>query len=409
MKRVFKIIVIVLISVLTILLIIVNVRLLTAVDLNNRAAVKKNVLQQLHYLEQQLKQADLAHRMQQQYPEGFVFVHALYGLTWCAIARFEDTHSAVFLKAVAEATNALHEIESEQGRRNFDQQLLPSYGIFYRGWHNYLWGKLLALQTASDQHDELRYETNCRQIAQALFRDGSPYPESYRHAVWPADAFVAVASLRMHDRLFVPQYDSLIASWIVKVQGRLDPFTGLIPHEVASASCNVLQGARGSSMSLILIFLTEIDSLFANRQMQHYKKFFLMHPMGLHAIREYPKGKQGTGDIDSGPVIMGMSLAGSITSVGCLLRQGERSLACGISSAIECFGLAYQSGADKKYLLGAFPIADLFIAWTQLQEGASNSSRFLPLTGSDSHLYFYLISLVLLSMFGFLVKKCLPF
>jgi hypothetical protein len=409
LKKVLKILAVISLSLLCLLLLLINMRLLTAPDLKNRTKICGQVILQLHFLEDQMKHDDLANKMQQLYPEGFVFAQVLYGLSWCEAGRVLREQSDIYRKALSEATGALHAIESERGRNNFDARLQPQYGIFYRGWHNYLWGKILALQSVADTAEQKRYQINCQQIAQVFATGNAIYPESYSKTSWPADAFVAVASLKLHDQLNSPQYESLISNWLSKVKEHLDPVTGLVPHQADYVTGDFVQGSRGSSISLILIFLADIDRHFAARQMELFKQHFLMNQLGLHAIREYPKGEHGKGDIDSGPVIMGMSLAGSIVSVGSLLKQGEVKLAGSISSAIECFGLANTTSTEKKYLLGAYPMADLFIAWTQLQQPSATFAYQMRKNGGDSNVYFYLFSLAVWIVSVYLIKRLLPF
>ncbi|MBK8343137.1 MAG: hypothetical protein IPL12_07280 [Bacteroidetes bacterium] len=139
---------------------------------------------------------------------------------------------------------------------------------------------------------------------------------------WPADACVAMASLQLYNKLYTPLYDTLIQNWLVNVKAHLDTATGLIPHQSASGTGNTLEGARGSSMSLILIFLAEIDPVFAQQQFVIYQKQFQHTILGLPAIREYPAGTSGTGDIDSGPVVFGMSFTGTIVGIGTFAKFG---------------------------------------------------------------------------------------
>jgi len=51
--------------------------------------------------------------------------------------------------------------------------------------------------------------------------------------------------------------------------------------------------------------------------------------------------------------------------------HGEPEIARGLRNSIESFGVGLKSGKQKKYLFGALPMADAFIAW-------SNAPYVLP-------------------------------
>lgn len=405
MKIIFRILVWLLSFIAVIVLLYFNFNLHTGPRLENKNILKKDVILQLNFLEGQLKKSELGKKMQKQYPEGFVFINVLYGLTWCEIARCENTGSEGYARAIAEARYAFRQIRSEEAKKDYDAGLLPAYGIFYMGWQNYLLGKLLSAQTAKDSLEADIFKANCNEIADAISAGVNPFPESYRQASWPADAFVAVASLKLHDRLFDKKYDSSIQNWILKVKAHLDPYTQLVPHAFDYTSGKISEGARGSSVSLILLFLSEIDTAFAKQQFENYKKCFLINHLGLLSIREYPVGKEGSGDVDSGPVILDMSFPGTIVSVGTFQKFGEIVRAARISSNIESFGLGHTFGNEKKFLLGKFPIADAFIAWSRMQfpdkaiEQNKNSNEY------TAAICFHLLSALFILLVLFVCKK----
>jgi hypothetical protein len=174
---------------------------------------------------------------------------------------------------------------------------------------------------------------------------------------------VAMASVNNYNQLFKANYDTIIANWIGQVKAKVDPKTKLIPHQVNPDNAETLEGARGSSISLILKFIAEIDSNFALEQYAHYKTHFVTTTFGLPAISEYPKGEIGQGDIDSGPVILGVGFSGTIVSIGTFAALGANDLADRQYRTINTFGFGYKTANKKQYAFGMIPIADAFIAW----------------------------------------------
>lgn len=327
---------------------------------------RADIINQLNFLESELKDENLGNRMQEIFPEGFVFIHVLYGLSWCELALSDSIKDPVFQKkALSEALFAFNKINSEHARSTFDQSISPEYGIFYCGWKNYLLSKILMCDTTFPEHSSYieTYRAQCINISNAIIVSGSPFLQSYKSQSWPADMLTAMASLSNHDRIFNQKYQKVISNWIQKILVKTDPQTHLIPHKTNSETGNTLEGARGSSQSLILRLLYEIDPATAKKQYQIFKPNFITTTFGLPSLREYPKGMHGTGDIDSGPVIFGVSFSGTIVMIGTYAILENHSHAELQYKTVNAFGFGYTDESQKKYLAGYLPVADAFIAW----------------------------------------------
>jgi len=55
----------------------------------------EDVKKQLSYLKTEIHDKQLAERMQQLFPEGYIFTNALYGLAWCEHAISEKIDSEI--------------------------------------------------------------------------------------------------------------------------------------------------------------------------------------------------------------------------------------------------------------------------------------------------------------------------
>ena len=369
------------------------------------AQLNQDLLQQLAHLKTALHNG-AADDMQGVYPEGYVFLNALYGLTWAEVAKNLPTESVLFQEAQQEIDWVLIALDSEEGRRPFSPDLALPCGIFYRGWSNYVLGIKLKLMPAvyRDSIEVYQFHQNCRDIAEALKKQESPFLESYEQACWPADMVVGMASVAMYEKMYPGEFDGLLKNWLAKVETKTDSF-GLIPHSARWQSGANLESARGSSQSLILNFLIEIDAGYAQRKFLIYKKHFLEYRFGLPGIREYPKGQAGTGDIDSGPVIWGIGGAASIVGQRVLALYGESAAAIGVRNSIEVFACGRSGKQGKTYLLGKLPIADAFIGWSNSVE--AEASRKLR----TSELWWLSTQLLLLLVYvlgGYVVFKLSP-
>ncbi|HEY9049299.1 MAG TPA: hypothetical protein VIN08_25530 [Ohtaekwangia sp.] len=393
MRKLFSILLILLLA----MLVYINLKLYYKPEIRvvENDSVPYDQLRQLHYLKDALE-AGKAEEMQQLYPEGFVFMQALCGLAWSDFARSVTPTSALYREAHNEVGKCYKAIDSPEARSIFNENLSLPYGAFYTCWNNYLLGRKLILEIPQrrNQKDIEHFQEQCNAIAQVV-RNGLTYPESYYGAAWPADIFPGIASLRIHDQLFNPSYSTTIAQWIGNVKALLDPH-GLIPHAVYPVTGKPREDARGSSQSLMLIFLKEIDPAFAKSQFDLYKKYFLIYRLGLPALREYPMGATGLGDIDSGPVVFQAGAAASLVGMRTMACYNERATACALRNSIEAFGFPLSRHGKKCYLLGALPIADAFIAWSgiavkpSITRDASWRNQF--------HMYSCVITSILLSL-----------
>lgn len=337
--------------------------------------------------------------MQDLYPEGYIFMNALYGLAWSNTIKSMDHRSELFIEGHQEIQNSFDRINSEKGKSIFDESLPLSFGAFYAGWSTYLIGKKLSLEFIKDRDsNEVNFfKQQCEKIALSIKK--RTYPSSYYHGVWPADAIMCVASLSLYDEIFEKKYTGAIHQWISEVKEHLDK-DGLIPHSVNSKN-QVIENARGSSLSLLLIFLKEIDEDFAKQQFSIYRDKFLDSRMGLAGIREYPKGDWGIGDVDSGPVLFQMGASATIVGMQTLNVFGDYEASTHLTGTIEACGFPISSKSERFYLFKQLPMADVFITWCH---SALKTNHHSEVSFKRFHAYSLGITILSLSILWFLWK-----
>ncbi|GAA1034519.1 hypothetical protein GCM10009557_39440 [Virgisporangium ochraceum] len=305
---------------------------------------------------------------QRSFPEGYFFLYALYGLTWVEVGRLEP--EAGRAEALREARWALAHLDTDAGRAPFSAALTPSNGIFYRGWTNWLRGGVLSLQPPDrrDAGEAERFAADSAEIAAAFGAASTPFLQAYPGQAWPVDSTVAMASLRLHDTLLPPRYADTATRWVADVRARLDPATGLLPHTADPETGEAGEVARGTSQSMITRFLVEIDPTFAREQYLRFRQLYVTRPLGLGpAVREYPAFvTHATGDVDSGPLVLGTSLSATVVTIGAARVQGDRALATALASYGELAGLPVSTPRTKRYGFGVVPVGDAFVAWSKM-------------------------------------------
>jgi hypothetical protein len=393
-----------LVGVISLVLVWINIQLYNPVL--NPEEKQVDIAKQLYFLEEELKEQDLGRRMQSIFPEGYVFVYALYGLSWAELAQQLTRKPDLQLKAIEEAIYAYEAIDADTGKQPFSESLSPAYGIYYSGWRNYLLSKLVSISGDFPGKTALAltFQQRCEEIATAFRSQQSPYLSSYYGQSWPADSFLAMASLATHDQLYGPVFKRDIAQWLTKVRKQLDPETGMLAHKTDAETGNMLEAPRGGSMTLMLRLLAEIDEGLAKEQYALFKEHFVSTALGLPMVREYPKDTFGTGDVDSGPVILGTGFAGTIVSIGTFQAFGEPERAENQYATVKAFGMSREHNEQKSFLLGMLPMADAFIAWSRSTPEMIPSEAEPPAT--LWRLKFQLISLLVpLLLIGLYFRK----
>ncbi|MGW4467903.1 hypothetical protein [Micromonospora sp. NPDC004704] len=213
------------------------------------AEVVDDALPRLEFLRRSLNDGS-AQRMQQLFPEGYLFLHALYGLSWVDVGTRSAAHRD---RALTEARRALAEVDSDAGRAPFSPALDPPYGVFHAGWSNWLRGGVVRLAggPAGAPAEAERLTTDAAALAAAFDRQlgstGSPFLTAYPGQAWPVDSTVGLAVLRLTDHLAgTDAYTELIRRWRTATDERRDPATGLLPHRVDPTSGQPVEGARAT-------------------------------------------------------------------------------------------------------------------------------------------------------------------
>jgi hypothetical protein len=359
LKRLFTLLYLLVIIPLSVLLLVINGRLYHTVYTPPQA----DVVPQLRFIRQALD-AGTADEMQDLFPEGYFFSHVLYGLAWANLGA-QDT--ADLTTALTEARWALAALDSAAGRATFSPTLEPPYGVFYVGWSNLLRGSVLNLQAAASRDDAevARFEADSAALAAAFEASSTPFLSAYPNQAWPVDNVVAIASLALHDRLLEPRYSDLIAAWLTAAQARMDTDTQLLPHRVEADTGEQIQGARATSQSLITLFLPGIDPTWATDQYARFRQQFMTNVIGVPGILEYPVGTSGRGDVDSGPLLFGISFSASVVGAAAGRANHDLTTADAFFNTGEALGLPLEWDGSKRYALGLLPIGDAFLAWAK--------------------------------------------
>lgn len=316
--------------------------------------------------------------MQDYFPEGFVFLNVLYGLTWCELAENLNQESPEFREAQEEVIKTYKKLNWATTKAIFSEGMKPERGVFYSGWKNFFLARII--KGGLDGEDSLlrsEFENATSSIVAAYEESECQFLDSYPGLAWPADNVIAIASVAIYNQLIGQKHRGFLKRWKHALLKNLDK-NGLIPHQTQSGTDKVIEGARGSSQSLTLIFLKEFAPEISAEHFNKYRSLFLTSRIGLPGILEYPMGTVGNGDVDSGPVLFGVGGSASIVGMRTLAAYDDFFVSKGISNSVEAFGVPYSLCGKKKYLFGKMPMADAFIAWANSTAAPDQTSGKVP-------------------------------
>jgi hypothetical protein len=144
--------------------------------------------------------------------------------------------------------------------------------------------------------------------------------------------------------------------------------TGLLPHRLGLPGAGD-EASRASSSALALVFEPDIDPGLAQRDYRSFVRHFVVRTAGLVGAREYRVGTEGPADVDSGPLVRGVSLSASAVALAAARRSGDRRLAEALDAEAELFGLPVTLAGRRRYGFGLLPVGDAFLAWARSQTG----------------------------------------
>lgn len=143
--------------------------------------------------------------------------------------------------------------------------------------------------------------------------------ETYPNEIYVADNVVVMAGIAQYDACVgEPLHAELIRDWVEKLRTNwVDPHTGVLVFAPG-------QPSRGSGAAWNSFYLPFIDEALAAEQSREMWATFGDAALGgwLVGIREWPEGEGGGGDVDSGPLIMGISPSATGFALGDLTLRG---------------------------------------------------------------------------------------
>ena len=181
--------------------------------------------------------------------------------------------------------------------------------------------------------------------------------ESYPDECWLFCNTVALAAVRMADALDGTDHGEFLASWVRTGSARLaEPRTGILisAFGVDGTPAPAGFGPEGSSIWMAAHMLEVVDPELAADQYRRARKALGRSFLGFGYSREWPRGHEGTMDIDSGPVIPVFGASASASGLAILASAAFHDTAYfgELMTSLRCAGFPAERNGMLRFMAG---------------------------------------------------------
>lgn len=193
-------------------------------------------------------------------------------------------------------------------------------------------------------------------LHQAMVRSPIGLAPTYPGEVYPVDNAAVVGALALHQRVTGIDHGEVLDGWAARLPGLRDAETGLLVQAVALDG-RVVDGPRGSGSALAAWFLSFADAEQSRSLYEAVRGHLRRDQLGFGAVREYPPGVDGHGDIDSGPVVLGVSISATGFTLAGSRIHGDAETFAALWATACLFGAPVDRDGTRSFALGG-PLGD---------------------------------------------------
>jgi hypothetical protein len=194
-----------------------------------------------------------------------------------------------------------------------------------------------------------------RRLQASAVAPGSGLLATYPNETYPADNAPAIACLALGDAAELAQ---AIAAQNTLTTRYLDKSSGLLIQFAGGAGVTVAGAPRASGSAFAAYFLSIAGADLA-KNLHTALQRQTTEILGFGGVREFVKA--GHGDVDSGPLVFGMSPSASAFMLGSSRAQRDRRSFRTIYASAHLFGMPIDNANSRNSVVGG-PVADAILA-----------------------------------------------
>lgn len=174
--------------------------------------------------------------------------------------------------------------------------------------------------------------------------------ETYPGETYFPDNAVALAALSLAAHAGVAAAGTA-SELLHTLHARYADANGLMPFRLGPG-CTPVAPERSSGAAWNLMFLGLVEEAYVRRAYPTLRDRFLHRPLpGLSGLREWPHGDERGGDIDSGPLVLGLSPAGTGFALASAVRHHDVQTMQRLLDTAELAGSSIELAGRRRYLL----------------------------------------------------------
>ena len=293
------------------------------------------------------------------FPEGDLFPFTLPAMAYAQMVYEEPARRGAALERMAPLLDrAVTATAAKVRAPGGDLTRLQSYGGHgaYLGQLNLALGSW-RLAGGDGRYDALQAHLTDILDAALSERDGLPIRSFPAGLTWPFDSVAAIVSVAAFDRhASTTRAQPLLATHRRWVESAGTEAATKLPVSRVAVNGRVLSGPRGCDLSWRVSLLAQVDEPYASALYERYVEAHWVERDGIVGFSEWPRGRSGRADNDSGPIIRGVGTTASALGLAAAAAAGDRDRLARLADQAVLASRALALGAmtDRRGTVGGF-------------------------------------------------------
>jgi len=188
-------------------------------------------------------------------------------------------------------------------------------------------------------------------MVRRMDRSRSVHVETYPGEIYTSDNATGAASIAVHAAASGKAHGQTLHRFIQYTRDHLlDPQTGLVVFKVDSQG-RPWGTSRGCGVGWNSFYLPFVDPAFSSDQWSKLREHMIRRSsVGFWGVREFPDGVLGFGDVDSGPLILGLSPSATGFSMAGARRENDAETLGRLMLTAEAAGTTWVGLTGSRYL-----------------------------------------------------------
>jgi hypothetical protein len=185
---------------------------------------------------------------------------------------------------------------------------------------------------------------------------------TYPNEVFPVDNAAGIASIALHARALRQAGPAIVLAWSRAVRKRYVHHPSGLLIQIVRPDGTPVDAPRGSGSALAAYFLSFADPELSKDLHNAVERELAHDVLGFRFVSEYPETvTQGPGDIDSGPLVFGLSVSATGFSLAGCRIHGDAACFRNTLAAVDLFGAPIErTNGGRTYVSGG-PLGDAIL------------------------------------------------